>query len=65
LENPDIANIFYNIILYHKLQNLFWSIKLLYFKTGLSGIPNSILINNFIYMKNFSRKSIRARMGPY
>ena len=31
---------------------------------GLSGIPNTILINNFIYMKNSSRKSTRARMGP-
>ena len=31
---------------------------------GLSGIPNTILLNNFIYMKNSSRKSTRARMGP-
>jgi hypothetical protein len=34
-------------------------------KMGLSGIPNTNFINNFIYMKNSSRKSIRVRMGQY
>jgi len=34
-------------------------------KEGLSGIPNMILINNFADMNKFSRKSTRARMGPY
>jgi gamma-glutamylcyclotransferase (GGCT)/AIG2-like uncharacterized protein YtfP len=34
------------------------------FLLGLSGIPNTILINNFIYMNKLSRKSTRARMGP-
>jgi len=34
-------------------------------KRDLSGFPNTNLTNNYYQLKNTSRKSIRARMGPY
>jgi len=36
-----------------------------YIITDLSGFPNTNLTNNYYQLKNTSRKSIRARMGPY